>query len=265
MERVRFYSSSGSIEDGYRIGSKVVKSDAASPSDLDLSTISPVDLYHAEDLKLAPPIKPETVVRLDGCYSESIERGRDSHLEAAGMEFLNNPTLWVAPNSSLVGSDASVPHPRAVDDVRPGVELGIVIGEKARNVNPSNANDYIAGYTVCRTLRAYDENPGLYGYKMFDGFLGVGPSVVSRTELPVALGVRTNAKPIDICSSADMRFSVPDIVSYVTDVMTLAPGDIITTGEPTHASESLTAGDTVTAWIEGIGSISTKITDGRTE
>jgi len=154
--------------------------------------------------------------------------------------------------------------PKVVEDIRPGVELGIVVGEHVRNLDPSTALDSVAGYTVCRTLQAQDENPGQYGYKMFDGFLAVGSEVVSGVEFPVALGFRINGEAGGVRSTSELRFSLGEIVSYVSEVMKLYPGDIITIGDSTEAKEKLSSGDSVTAWIEGVGRINTRISEGAT-
>jgi 2-keto-4-pentenoate hydratase/2-oxohepta-3-ene-1,7-dioic acid hydratase in catechol pathway len=145
------------------------------------------------------------------------------------------------------------------DDVRPGVELGLIIGAQARHLTPEKAPEYIAGYTVCRTLRADDQHPGLYGYRMFPGFLGVGPSIVPEIGSPVALGVRQGNETVDSSSTARLRFSLGDLVSYASHIFTLEPGDLIVTGNPVRTKDSVEAGETVTAWIESIGQQTTTL------
>jgi 2-keto-4-pentenoate hydratase/2-oxohepta-3-ene-1,7-dioic acid hydratase in catechol pathway len=271
MGVVRFRTGSGEIQTGYLVDSTVVKLDEDEHKSEHLTTNAAriIDsvrsndstTYDVSDVALETPTDPKNIVRLDGCYKKGDENEGDRHLKEAGLNHLENPTLWVAPNSSLTSPEDGVSIPKVVEDVRPGVELGIVIGQRARSLNPSTALDLVTGYTVCRTLQAQDENPGLYGYKMFDGFLSVGPEIVSRVDFPLALGIRKDGATVDVRSTSEMRFSLGEIVSYVSEVMTLYPGDIITTGNPTEVQTKLSLGDSVTSWVEGVGRITTRISE----
>ena len=273
MGIVRFRTDSGEVQIGYLIDSAVVElnKDEHKPEYLATDTAHIINSISSDDstmhdvseVTLETPTDPKNIVRLDGCYKKDDKNEGDRHLKEAGLDHLENSTLWVAPNSSLTSPEGEVSIPEVVEDIRPGVELGIVVGECVRNLEPSNALEPIAGYTACRTLQSQDENPGLYGYKMFDGFLAVGPEIVSRVGFPLALGVRKDGATVDVRSTSELRFSLGEIVSYVSEVMTLYPGDIITTGNPTKIQTKLSPGDSVTAWIEDIGHITTRISEER--
>lgn len=255
MRIVRFQKRTGDIRCGYLLGSTIIDLGDRQPHDilanLPKMLCSERPIYNRSQIKLLPPVDPGKVVRLDGCYEQDVTEQPDPHL--GDLASGDRPSLWVSPTGTLAAGDAEVPLPTMAHDVRPGVELGLVVGEQARCLTPEEASKYIAGYTVCRTLRAHDQHPGLYGYRMFPGFLGVGPSVVPEIELPVALGIRKNNETVDRSSTSRLRFSIGDIVSYASRVFTLEPGDLVVTGDPTRSKNSVNPDETVTAWIESIG------------
>lgn len=84
------------------------------------------------------------------------------------------PSLWVAPNSTLTTHRGNVNVPAQMTDVRPGVELGIVVGSSVHAVDPNDALDAVGGFTVCMDIAAHDDIPGLEGYRMFDTSLPCG-------------------------------------------------------------------------------------------
>jgi 2-keto-4-pentenoate hydratase/2-oxohepta-3-ene-1,7-dioic acid hydratase in catechol pathway len=203
------------------------------------------------------------IVRLDGCYEhDTTDEGFNPYVESAGLNDMEEPSLWVAPNSTLTAHRNSVSVPAQMTDVRPGVELGIVVDSPASALEPADASEVIGGFTVCMDLAAHDDIPGLEGYRMFDTSLPCGPSVIERDSVePMrrALGIRHNGELVDVQSTASLRFSIGKIVSYVSSVMTLSPGDLITTGTPIRGVPALSDGDTVEAWIESIGTLETTI------
>jgi 2-keto-4-pentenoate hydratase/2-oxohepta-3-ene-1,7-dioic acid hydratase in catechol pathway len=275
MGLVRFFDGSGEEKLGYLIEGEVFDLSETigeevetlgelqklvrliSESDRDFSTT------RVEAVELLPPTNPSKVVRLDGCYEHDLtDEGFDPHLEGVGLEDLSNPSLWVAPTSTLTGDASTVQIPPQVEDVRPGVELGIVIGERGKQLDPQETNEIISGFVACMSLRSGDDIPGLYGYKMFDGFFPCGPSVVpySRVDADaLSLGVRRNRNAEDTQSTTSLRFTIPEMVSFASHVMTLEPGDLIATGTPNRGISSLEDGDEVEAWIESIGTLQVTI------
>ncbi len=212
-----------------------------------------------EAVQLLPPISPSKVIRLDGCYEHDLTDERfDTHLEGIGLEDLSNPSLWVAPTSTLTGDASTVRIPPQVEDVRPGAELGIVVGKRGKQLDPQETSEVVAGYVVCMSLRSRDDIPGLYGYKMFDGFFPCGPAVVPYSSVDadaLSLGVRRNRNAENTQSTTSLRFTTSEIVSFASHVMTLEPGDLIATGTPTRGTSSLEDGDEVEAWIESLGTL----------
>jgi 2-keto-4-pentenoate hydratase/2-oxohepta-3-ene-1,7-dioic acid hydratase in catechol pathway len=151
------------------------------------------------------------------------------------------------------------------------VELGVVIGEPAWRVAPRDALRHVFGYTCINDVSSRD--PWLDGDqwllgKSMPGFCPVGPSVVTPDELDVGalrLGCTINGVPIQDGTTADMRFPVARLISYLSRHLVLRPGDLIATGTPVRLQtppgpeRHLEAGDRVAVWIEGIGELSTSI------
>jgi 2-keto-4-pentenoate hydratase/2-oxohepta-3-ene-1,7-dioic acid hydratase in catechol pathway len=152
------------------------------------------------------------------------------------------------------------------------VELGVVIGTEAWNVAPDRALSHVAGYTIVNDVSSRD--PWLDGDqwlvgKSMPGFCPVGPHVVPATELDPAdlgLGCTINGELIQDGRTAEMRFSIAEIIAFLSRHLTLRPGDLIATGTPPRLAtppgpdRHLQPGDVVTCRIEGIGELTTTIT-----
>ena len=175
------------------------------------------------------------------------------------------PTSVGTPGQSLVW-DRSV-----TDDVDAEVELGVVVGQTAFRVAPEDALRHVLGYTIVNDISARD--PHLDGDqwllgKSLPGFCPVGPWVVTPDELDppdLGLGCTINGDAIQDGRTSDMRFSIAEVISYLSRHVALRPGDLIATGTPARLAtppgpgRRLRAGDVVTAWIEGIGELTTRI------
>lgn len=175
--------------------------------------------------------------------------------------------------STSVGAPAGVlAWDRSVtDDVDAEVELGVVIGQTAFHVAPEDALRHVFGYTIVNDISARD--PHLDGDqwllgKSLPGFCPVGPWVVTADELDPAdlrLGCTVNGDAIQDGRTSSMRFGVVEIVAFLSRHLVLRPGDLIATGTPVRLAtppgpgRRLRTGDVVTAWIEGIGELTTRI------
>jgi 2-keto-4-pentenoate hydratase/2-oxohepta-3-ene-1,7-dioic acid hydratase in catechol pathway len=150
-------------------------------------------------------------------------------------------------------------------------ELGVVIGEPATAVGPDGAMRHVFGYTGVNDMGSRD--PWLDGDqwllgKSMAGFCPVGPWVVTADELApdgLRLGCTINGVAIQDADTSGMRFSIADVISYISRHVTLRPGDLIATGTPARLAgplgpdRHLETGDVVTVWIEGIGELTTTI------
>ncbi|MBB5049669.1 5-carboxymethyl-2-hydroxymuconate isomerase [Rhodopseudomonas rhenobacensis] len=189
------------------------------------------------------------------------------HAAEAGMAIPSEPIVFIKANNALCGPNDAVEKPRGSTKLDWEVELAVVIGRRAKYVSEADALDYVAGYAVCNDVseRAFQlERLGQWTKgKSHDTFGPLGPWLVTKDEiadvhkLPMWLDV--NGERCQTGSTATMIFNVPKIVSYLSELMTLHPGDIITTGTPPGVGmgmkppKFLQVGDVVTLGIEGLG------------
>ncbi|HET7169929.1 MAG TPA: fumarylacetoacetate hydrolase family protein [Candidatus Limnocylindrales bacterium] len=184
----------------------------------------------------------------------------------------DRPLIYGKAARAVAGHGATLAWDRAVtDDVDAEVELAVVIGAPAFGVAPENALGHVFGYTIIDDVSARDEHldgdQWLLG-KSMPGFCPAGPWIVTADAFDpsdVALGCRIDGEPIQEDRTSRMRFPIAEVVSYLSRHLELRPGDLIATGTPVRLGSPpgpgrrLRAGDRVTAWIEGIGELTTTI------
>ena len=189
------------------------------------------------------------------------------HAAEVGMAIPAEPIIFTKANNSLCGPNDAVEKPRGSTKLDWECELAIIIGTRAKYVSEADALNYVAGYSVCNDVseRFFQiERLGQWTKgKSHDTFGPLGPWLVTKDEiadvqkLPMWLDV--NGKRCQTGSTATMVFGCAKIVSYVSEFMTLLPGDIITTGTPPGVGSGmkppkfLNVGDVVTLGIEGLG------------
>ncbi|MCA0244537.1 MAG: fumarylacetoacetate hydrolase family protein [Proteobacteria bacterium] len=162
------------------------------------------------------------------------------HAQEAGMEIPKEPVVFNKALTSLAGPDDDVPMPEGSQAMDWEVELGVVIGTKAQRVPVASALDFVAGYCLANDVSERDWQAKRSGQwvkgKSFDGFGPIGPWLVTADELPdpqaIELTLDVNGQRRQQTSTADMIFSVAEIVSHLSQFMTLLPGDVIVTGTP---------------------------------
>ncbi|RCR69363.1 fumarylacetoacetate hydrolase family protein [Larkinella punicea] len=177
------------------------------------------------------------------------------------------PILFFKSTTALVGPDDNVMIPKASEKTDWEVELAIIIGKKATYVSKEDAFDYIAGYAVHNDYseRAFQLERGGQWVKgkSADTFAPLGPFMVTKDEVPnpnkLGLWLRVNGESLQDSNTDDMIFDVPTLVSYISQFMTLLPGDVISTGTPSGVGMGLKPqrflkpGDVVELGIEGLG------------
>ncbi|NJE10979.1 fumarylacetoacetate hydrolase family protein [Thermococcus sp. MAR1] len=201
-------------------------------------------------------LRPSKIICLGRNYAE--------HAKEMGSDVPEEPVIFLKPPSSLIGPGEPIILPRMSKRVDHEVELAVIIGKRGRRIPREKAFDYILGYTILLDITARDlqqeaKKKGLPWTvsKGFDTFAPVGPRVVDRRELNIAdleIGLRVNGQLRQLGRTSEMIFKVPEIIEYVSTIMTLEPGDIIATGTPAGVGP-LRHGDRVEAWIEGIGKV----------
>ena len=195
-------------------------------------------------------IKPSKIVCVGRNYVE--------HAKELGNEVPKEPLIFLKPPSSLIANGEAIVYPAITENLHFEGELGIVIGKRAKHVKAADAFDYIYGYTCVNDVTARDlqRKDGQWTRgKGCDTFCPTGPRVVPRDELDLAkVRVRTllNGVVKQDAPITNLIFSVDVIIEYVTQFMTLEPGDLIATGTPSGVGP-MQPGDTVQVEIEGIG------------
>lgn len=184
----------------------------------------------------------------------------------------SHPLVYAKLPSSVGGHGATVSWDRTLTaNVDAEVELGVVIGAPARAVAAADAMRHVFGYTCVNDMSSRD--PWLDGDqwllgKSMAGFCPVGPLVVTPDELPAGpqrLGCTVNGTAIQDGSTADLRFSIAEVIAFLSRHVTLHPGDLIATGTPARLDappgpdRHLEPGDRVTVWIDGLGELTTVI------
>ncbi|MDZ4819291.1 MAG: fumarylacetoacetate hydrolase family protein [Planctomycetota bacterium] len=189
------------------------------------------------------------------------------HARESGIEIPKEPIVFMKATSSIIGPNDDVEIPRNCAKTDWEVELGVVIGKTARYVSESLALDYVAGYCVTNDLseRAWQfERGGQWTKgKSFDTFAPIGPWLVTRDEIKdpqdLRLWLEVDGHRYQDGSTKTMIFSVSFLISYLSQFMTLHPGDVISTGTPPGVGFGqkppvyLRSGQTIRLGVEGLG------------
>jgi 2-keto-4-pentenoate hydratase/2-oxohepta-3-ene-1,7-dioic acid hydratase in catechol pathway len=207
------------------------------------------------DVRLLSPILPSKVVGIGRNYAD--------HAQELGNDVPSEPMLFLKPSSSIIGPRDVIRRPPQSQQVEHEAELAVVIGATgARRVDRADALKTVFGYTIANDVTARDlqrRDVQFTRAKGFDSFCPLGPWI--ETDLnPGDLEIRceVNEEVRQLGRTRDLVFDVPTLVSYVSHVMTLLPGDVIITGTPSGVSPIL-AGDTCVVRIEGIGEIANPV------
>ncbi|QGN50296.1 fumarylacetoacetate hydrolase family protein [Micromonospora sp. WMMD558] len=212
------------------------------------------------DVRLLSPILPSKVVCVGRNYAE--------HAAEHGSEVPREPLLFLKPSTSVIGPRDAIRLPIFSKQVEHEAELAVVIGAPgARRADRAAAERAVFGYTCANDVTARDlqRADGQWTRaKGFDSFCPIGPWITTGldvADLEIRCEVGRNPDEMEVRQlgrTRDMVFDVPALVSYVSHVMTLLPGDVILTGTPAGVSP-LADGDTVTVRIEGIGELSNPV------
>lgn len=200
------------------------------------------------------PVRPSKIIGIGRNYLE--------HARELGNEMPTVPILFFKPPTSLIASGETILLPSVSTRVEFEAEIGVVIGKRVRNVDQSGAERAIDGFVcvndvTCRDLQKAD---GQWGRaKGFDTFCPVGPKVVAGLDWRgLELICRVNGVQRQRARSTDMAFSIPELISFLSGIMTLEPGDLIATGTPAGTAP-LQHGDVVEVEIPGVGILSNPV------
>jgi 2-keto-4-pentenoate hydratase/2-oxohepta-3-ene-1,7-dioic acid hydratase in catechol pathway len=197
------------------------------------------------------------------------------HAEEQGTDLPEAPLLFAKWQNALIGPGEPIVIPPIVTKCDFEAELGVVIGERARDVSLENALEAVAGYICVNDVSARDlqfaDGQWTRG-KSPDTFCPVGPRLVPRNEVtdPQALGIRAilNGETVQDSNTSNMVFGVAEVIAYITRTITLEPGDLIATGTPAGVGAFrkpplyMQPGDEITIEIEGLGSLTNPVVAG---
>jgi 2-keto-4-pentenoate hydratase/2-oxohepta-3-ene-1,7-dioic acid hydratase in catechol pathway len=203
-----------------------------------------------KDVKLLAPCRPSKVVCLGLNYKP--------HGDELNMKLPDLPLLFLKPSTAVIGPGENIVLPPGSERIDYECELGVVIGKEARNVKEDDFAEYVLGYTCFNdvTDRIAQVRDGQWTRaKGYDTFAPLGPCI--DTAVPhsgLKIETRVNGKVMQSGNTAELIFSVPHLVSFISHIMTLLPGDVIATGTPAGIGP-LKDGDSVEVFIEKIGSL----------
>jgi len=213
------------------------------------------DTFLLQDLSLLPPTIPTKIICVGLNYKD--------HAKELGMQVPDDPVIFLKPPSAVIGAYGNIVYPDASKKVDYEGELGVIINKRCKNVRASEAISVISGYTCFNDVTARDiqkKETQWTRSKSFDTFAPVGPYIVDP-ELDIsdlAIRTRVNGELRQDSSTANLIFDVPYLIEFISGIMTLERGDIISTGTPPGVGE-LFIGDEVEVEIERVGSLKNSV------
>ena len=211
-------------------------------------------VYPVNEVRLLPPAEPTKIVAIGKNYR--------AHADEMGEGQPEEPLLFLKPSTSIVGDGDDVVYPVISHRLDYEGELGVVIGKKCHAVQPGHSGEVIFGYTCLNDVTARDIQKAVSQWtrgKGFDTFCPIGPHIETEldpTHAPIE--TRLNGVVRQHSSIDCMTHNIDKLICYITECMTLLPGDIIATGTP-EGIGSMQRGDTVEVEIGGIGVLKNKI------
>jgi 2-keto-4-pentenoate hydratase/2-oxohepta-3-ene-1,7-dioic acid hydratase in catechol pathway len=223
-------------------------------------------LFDATDVHILPPVPvPPKIVCLGLNYRD--------HAEEAHVPIPDRPLLFSKPSTAIIGPEDFVVYPKTSSQVDYEVELAAIIGKRGKDIAESDAFDHVAGYTVFNDISARDiqfADKQWFRGKSFDTFAPTGPCLVLREQVGdphnLKMELRVNGEVRQRSTTANMIFKIPQLVAFISNAMTLQPGDIIATGTPAGVGyyarperRLLKPGDLMEAEIEGVGVLRNRV------
>jgi 2-keto-4-pentenoate hydratase/2-oxohepta-3-ene-1,7-dioic acid hydratase in catechol pathway len=217
----------------------------------------PTDLnLEPDSYQILAPCSPSKIVAVGKNYAD--------HAAEMGTDVPSEPLIFIKPPTSIIASEAEIKYPRQSQRVDYEGELALVIGDRTIDCTPEEAHSKIWGYTIANDVTARDLQKSDAQWtraKGFDTFCPLGPWIVRELNPGARLQTFLNedALPVQSACIDQMVFPPDFLVSYISQVMTLQPGDVVLTGTPFGVGE-LHLGDRVRVEIEGIGRLENTVT-----
>lgn len=216
-----------------------------------------------DGLRLLAPVTPSKIVCVALNYKD--------HAAEQNKPLPAEPLIFIKPSTSVIGPGDAIVLPDGAGRVDHEAEAGVVIGRRASRVPADRAHEYILGITCVNDVTARELQAKGAGYtraKGFDTFAPIGPCIAQGLDYTGPRGMAVegwvNGTRRQASSTIQLIFSIPTLVSFISAIMTLLPGDIIPTGTPSGIGP-LAAGDRVTIKVEGVGELTNPVLTGGTE
>jgi acylpyruvate hydrolase len=222
---------------------------------------STLRVWKIADIRLrAPLLRPAKILCIGLNYAD--------HAAEQGTKPPENPVVFSKFANCIIGPEEPIVLPKASQQVDYEAELAFVIGQRARHVPEKDALNYVAGYTICHDVSARDiqfkDGQWVRG-KSCDTFCPLGPAIVTADEVPdphaLDIELRAKGQTLQKSNTKNLIFGIPHLVHFLTQTMTLEPGDIVSTGTPPGVGVFrkppvfLAPGDTVEITIEKLGTL----------
>ena len=208
-----------------------------------------------DEVTLLAPCEPSKIVALGLNYRD--------HAAEFGHTVPEEPLIFLKPGTSVIGPEADIIYPQMSRRVDYEAELAVIIGKTAHHVAKDKAMDYVLGYTCFNDVTARDlqKKDGQFTRaKGFDTFAAMGPWLETEISFPdnVMVEAYLNGERRQHSSTSNMVFGVSHLISFISQVMTLLPGDVIATGTPAGIGP-MRSGDVVEIKVEGIGTLRNRV------
>jgi 2-keto-4-pentenoate hydratase/2-oxohepta-3-ene-1,7-dioic acid hydratase in catechol pathway len=209
------------------------------------------------EVRLLAPCEPSKIVCVGRNYA--------AHAKELGNEVPKEPLIFLKPSSALCAHGDHIALPRQSERVEHEAEIGVIIGQRIRNASSAQARAAIFGFTCVNDVTARDiqrKEVQFTRAKGFDTFCPVGPWIETALEPDnIALSARVNGELRQSGHTRDMVFSIESLIAFISSVMTLEPGDLISTGTPEGVGP-LQAGDVVEIDVVGVGTLVNPVEQG---
>jgi 2-keto-4-pentenoate hydratase/2-oxohepta-3-ene-1,7-dioic acid hydratase in catechol pathway len=223
-------------------------------------TASPGNAPLRSEVKLHAPLMPPKFICIGLNYLD--------HAKESGMAIPSTPVVFSKYHNAVIGPGEAIEIPPVSSQVDYEAELGVVIGKRGKNIPADRWEEYVFGYTCVHDVSARDYQMATSQWtigKTFDTFGPIGPELVGKDEVPdphnLPISLELNGKVLQDSNTSQFIFNIPTLIEYLSKVMTLVPGDLISTGTPPGVGFArkppvfLKAGDDVVVKIAGVGEL----------
>ena len=235
---------------GFLNAEKIIEIDTSMIAALKVS-IDEIEIlgdYDLKDVEISVPVSPSKIVCVGLNYTD--------HANELNMELPEEPIIFIKPPTSVIGHLDTIIYPDSSKQVDYEAELGIVISQEDHHVKSEEASEFIGGYLIINDVTARDKQRQDIQWtraKSFDTFAPIGPFIETDMDpMKQNISLRLNNKLKQDSNTKNMIFDVYELVEFISNVMSLKPGDIIATGTPPGVGP-MKIGDLVETKIDGIG------------